>query len=142
MSNAVIPNVVELDTANAWRNVVFPYEMRLYKNNVTPGETTVLADFTQADYTGYAAQNAVFPVFTTDVNGKASSGPLIFDFLGPTSGAAQDVYGWYLVSTGTGTKLVAAARFTGAPKNLATTADHAKFDVTLRFFDRHQPSEP
>lgn len=95
--------------------------LRLYKNNVTPSNANVLADFTEATFAGYASQvytaanwptaAAVAHVSTTSASVKTFT---------ITSGT-QDIYGWYFTDSG-GTVLLAAQRDPNAPVTLDAAA--------------------
>ena len=78
-----------LNTANTY--------VRLFKNNFTPDPASVLADFTEANFTGYAAiqVNAKFgtPYKVIDGEYQTDSSPFAFTC---TSGSSQTTYGWYL----------------------------------------------
>lgn len=74
--------------ANGWK-------IRLYKNNVTPDDTSDVSDFMEATFTGYAA---LTPTWTpgTDSFGNAliTSDTLNYSF---TAGSgSQLIYGYYI----------------------------------------------
>jgi hypothetical protein len=89
----LISNLIGVSTA-------YPY-LHLFTNNVTPSPTSVIADFTEADYTGYASQ----PIPGVGAVGWASqgaavaySGPVIF---APTGTAVTNIiYGYYITDSG------------------------------------------
>lgn len=92
---------------------------RLYTNDVTPGSATVLGDFTEAAFTGYAAQtlDETDFVITSVSGGIGSIVANIINFLN-SSGGTQQIYGYYVTDSGN-TKLISATRFDSAPVNLA-----------------------
>jgi len=90
-------------------------KLHLYVNDLTPTKDTVLADLTEAAWTGYAVED----ILTTDWsvkgvsahNGYALSDPKAFD---NGSGADQDAYGYYYTDSAE-TMLLAIVRFDSAP---------------------------
>ena len=90
-------------------------KIKLFKTDVTPDRDTVLADLVEADWAGYAAVDLDDTDFTLS-GVVAHQGYLIADpvaFLN-SSGAAKDAYG-YFVTNADDDKLLAVARFDGAP---------------------------
>jgi hypothetical protein len=86
--------------------------VHLYQNDFAPAPGTVLADFTEADYSGYAAQTvtpATWPVFFQGISQVVAVGPgLVFT---PTASTiANVIYGYYVTDSG-GTRLLWAERF-------------------------------
>jgi hypothetical protein len=78
-----------LNTANTY--------VHLYKNNFTPTAASVLADFTEATFTGYAAVqvNSKFASVYKVIDGEYQTDSSAFTF-NCTGGSSQDAYGWYL----------------------------------------------
>lgn len=73
--------------------------IRLFKNDLTPINTTVLADFIQADFTGYAAQTlAGWAVAILDANNKGSSTATVNTWTCSGLAVPNTVYGVYIVS--------------------------------------------
>jgi hypothetical protein len=102
--------------------------LKLFKNDVTPGETDTEATYTEADFTGYAAIT-----LTGSSWGAASNGTISYAQQTFTSSAGsqnQDVYGYYLVQATSG-KLVYAERFPDGPYNIANSGDDIKVTPTL-----------
>lgn len=86
--------------------------VHLFKNDFTPTQNNVLGDFTEADYTGYTNQaigtwGTPYIDFLQRVLIQAPS--LQFSPTGST--VTNTVYGYYIQSAGTGTPLIASARF-------------------------------
>lgn len=93
-------------------------KLRLYSNNVTPSNATVLADLTESSFSGYSAVTLSgwsSPVVTAHV---AQSDPSSITFT-ITSGTAT-VYGWYATNSA-GTRLLWAQRDPSAPITLDAT---------------------
>lgn len=91
------------------------FTLRLFQNNITPDDDTVLADFTEATFGGYAAVAITraamgAPAISSHVAYSTKSVAPVFTC---TSGSAQTVYGWYLESN-TSHKCVATQRFDAA----------------------------
>lgn len=87
----------------------------LYTNNLTPTLATVLADLTEAAWTSYAAITQTWTDYTINGvaahSGYALAPPIVFT---NGSGSTVNPYGYYVTDTGV-TKLLAIARFDGAP---------------------------
>lgn len=83
--------------------------VRLFKNNLIPDQTTVLADYEEADFTGYAESSAVvWESAFTDILGQGHVLGDLKTFAQTAVTVTCTVYGWYLVN---GTTLLAGNRF-------------------------------
>jgi len=93
--------------------------LHLYVNDFTPLPTSVVGDFTEAAFGGYATTLPVFGDAIVGPGGLIScpAGIHIFTCDG-TDG--EVVYGWYLLDSAGG--LVCAGRF-AAPRNMAADGD-------------------
>jgi hypothetical protein len=71
-------------------------KMHLYSNNFTPLVTSVLGDFTECTFAGYAAQDIITwgAAAVAAHIGKITAAPNVFTR--STTGAAQNVYGYYV----------------------------------------------
>jgi len=92
---------------------------RLFTNNVTPALGDVVATYTEAAWTGYAAVSQTFSDFTINGvsghNGFAIAPPISFS---NSSGSPVNAYGYFVTNSG-GTILLAVARFDSAPVTIA-----------------------
>ena len=90
-------------------------KVHLFVNNATISRATTLGDLTEATHTGYAAITLDNTDFTTtgvvSNTGYAIAPPISF---ANSSGGDVSAYGYYITDTA-GTKLLAAAKFDGAP---------------------------
>lgn len=138
MPNSIFPNVAELELLAAWVNAAgSPFLIRLFKNNLTPDQATVVADFTQADFTGYSIVNwNVSSPFSS--GNKAHLNPVYAFFSGPTDLVPQDVYGWYVTFPNGSAEVFLCARFAGAPITLSSPADFVDFNLNFNLYDAHQ----
>src|SRR3990167_8183264 len=102
--------------------------LRLYTNNVTPGETDTAATYTEAAGNGYAAITLTGASWTVTGTAPTSIGyaEQTFTF----TGALGNVYGYYLTRA-TSADLILAERFTGAPFNIANNGDEIKITPTI-----------
>ncbi len=95
------------------------YKFRLFTNNVTPGTASVIGDFTEATFAGYAAiaANTITWAAASLVGHVAQStgSNLVFN---NTSGGAVNVYGVY-VTNSSGSILYFAERDLAAPVSVA-----------------------
>jgi len=71
--------------------------VRLFSNNFTPDPASVLGDFTEATFGGYAAVqvNSKFGSPYKVIDGEYQTDSSAFTFT-QTTGANQLIYGWYL----------------------------------------------
>lgn len=87
--------------------------VRLFKNNFSPNPASLLADFDEADFTGYAeSAPVVWGVPYLDVDGiiKVTAGSVQYTQTG--TGTTNTCYGWYLVGDPGGTEyLIGSERF-------------------------------
>lgn len=90
-------------------------KLRLFKNNVTPDNTKVIGDFTEATFSGYAAISLTGWSAAAVTAHVAQSDPTAGTFT-ITSGT-QAIYGWYVTDSG-GTVLYWAQRDPSAPVTL------------------------
>ena len=100
---------------------------RLYSNNITPSDASVVGDFTEmttGSMPGYAAVTIAAASFGTVTVGShiaGSSYPNV-TFTRSTTGSAASAYGWYITDSGK-TKVYAAARFASAPLTVTNAGD-------------------
>lgn len=130
MSQLVIPDAAE----EAFLDLILAvnYTLRLFQNDYIPIETSVTADFTEADFAGYSAA-ALTGGSWVSTQGDPSFGTYAQQtFTRSSTGAAQTIYGYYLVTT-TGGLLRAAERF-DSPVILELINDAIKITprITLR----------
>ena len=109
----------------------FPdYVLKIYSNNYTPGQATVLADFTEATFTGYTgttfARSAWSSATANPVTNKADIGANQVSW---TAGSSETVYGYY-VTTDDGSPLLLWAELFDSPKALQT---NDVLNITLNF---------
>jgi len=101
-------------------------EIHLYTNDFTPGATTALADFEEANYTGYVFQNAARMGVAYDDGAGQSIIEIAARIFQPTDDAVSNViFGYYLVGGAASVfdnELIAAARL-NAPVTLAGPTD-------------------
>ena len=108
--------------------------IKLYKNNYTPIDTTVHADFTEANYTGYVAQTLGSGVAATTVSGKAYVPYTQRTFQVTSSPTVTNlIYGYWIYSSASGSMLW-AERFTSAPISMVLAGDTIKLTPTLTLF--------
>lgn len=87
-------------------------DLHLYQNDMAPSPSSVLADFTEADYDGYAEETitpATWAVFLQGISQAVAVGPgVVFSPTGSTT--PNVIYGYY-VTDNTGARLLWAERF-------------------------------
>lgn len=111
-------------------------KLRLFKNNFTVSETAILADFTEADFDGYAAINIVDgstwtgPVLDASGNIKTVS-PSTYTFIENSPETTPNtVYGFYITDS-TGVLLVAAQNFS-APLDFTGGGAQVTVELAVR----------
>jgi len=108
------------------------WKIKLYKAVSAPiTPASVLADFTECDFTGYAESapaNWTQPVNLPGAQGRAAYAPSLFTF---TGGAPQTALGYYVTgSDATGAPLMAAEAFAD-PVAFANDCDYLDLAVIL-----------
>ncbi len=111
------------------QNGIF-YEMHLYKNDLTPDLDTVVSDFTEADFGGYAALTITGWSAAITVADHAKSIANMCQFTHDGGGSANNIYGYYVVVQGSG-ELVWAERDPNAP--VLIDAAHLLYQVITAF---------
>lgn len=104
--------------------------LRLYKTNVTPSETTVVGDLTEADFTGYAAITLTGASWTTSGGDPATGSYAEQTFSSSADQTPQSVYGYYLTRATDG-DLVAAEKFSNGPYVISNNGDTIKLTPTI-----------
>jgi hypothetical protein len=97
---------------NTWNGIV--YTIHLFKNNLIPTRNSVLADFTECDFDGYAAQPLGawgLTIVTAHVGVTQSPINTFTKAVGATS---NNVYGYYVTDPGV-TQLLWSERDINAP---------------------------
>lgn len=105
------------------------WSLRLFQNNVTPDNDTVLAALDVADFSGYSDFSVTWGGVVEDANGNAAATALVAEFIHSGGATANDIYGWYLVMQVGGTeKLTYCERFSDAPRVMEFVDD--EIDIT------------
>jgi hypothetical protein len=102
--------------------------LRLYSNNRSPAKTDVVGDYTEVSGNGYSAVT-LDPedfVFSSGDPTSAAYPQVTFTF----SGAAGNVYGYYVTRATTG-DVQFANRFSNAPINIANNGDEIRITLTI-----------
>lgn len=106
-------------------------KMRLFKSNTTITSATVLSDLTEADFTGYAAQNlSGFPAASVVGSSGSSTGDAKTFTVGSSPSTTNSIYGYYITDSGN-TKLYGAQRDPGAP--ISMTLAGQTYTITPTF---------
>lgn len=123
---AVLVNDGEVDSLSYFVNKAAPQNLvlKLFKNDKSPADADVSADYAECDFAGYAA------IVLTGANwtitpGDPSQATYAQQVFTNNAAVAQNVYGYYLVRQTSG-KIAYAERFTGAPFSLQNIGDEIK----------------
>jgi len=100
-------------------------ELRLYKNDVTPGDSDTEATYTEADFTGYAACTLTGASWVITPGAPTEAAYAQQTFTSSAGSQNQDIYGYYVVQSVAG-KLLWAERFSDGPYNIANNGDAIK----------------
>lgn len=104
--------------------------LKLFKSNTTPAEADTAGTYTEADFTGYSAVTLTGSSWTVTPGAPSSASYAQQTFTSSADQSAQNVYGYFLVQTSSGT-LVYAERFTGAPFVIQNNGDNIKVTPTI-----------
>jgi len=128
----VVPDIGELVALASWLAGVAPtLTMRLYKNNYTPVDASILTDFTEANFSGYAAVGITMGS-PSEVSNKAKSvatAPAVYTHNG--GGTANTIYGYYIHDTVLN-QLMWAERF-GSSQIMTNNGDQISVTAVLTF---------
>lgn len=105
--------------------------LKLFKNDITPGETDVVGDYTEANFTGYSAITLTGSSWT--VNGASSPAVASYaqqSFVSTAGSQNQAVYGYYLVRA-SGGELVYSERFADGPYTIQNNGDTIRVTPTI-----------
>ncbi len=104
--------------------------LKLFKNNITPGETDTEGSYTEADFTGYSAPTLTGSSWTVTPGAPSSAAYAQQTFTSSADQASQSVYGYYLVQASSG-KSIWAERFSDGPYAIANNGDAIKITPTI-----------
>lgn len=105
--------------------------LRLFTNNITPADTTVAGDLTQATFTGYSAKTLTGSSWGAANNGRPSVSTYpIQTFTSTVTQATQNIYGYYVVQTSSGI-LLGLERFIDAPIPVTNINDAVTVTLSL-----------
>lgn len=90
----VVPNIAEQAILNKYLNQDFT--LRLYSNNIVPGEANTAGTFVEVVGGGYTRKTLVFAGWTISALGVATYALQDFDFTGATVSPGV-IYGYYLL---------------------------------------------
>jgi hypothetical protein len=102
--------------------------LRLYSNNRSPAKSDVVGDYTEVSGNGYA-EVTLTPadfVFSPGDPATAAYPQVTYTF----TGAAGNVYGYYVTRSSTG-DLLLANRFSNAPINIANNGDEIRITLSI-----------
>lgn len=99
--------------------------LKLYSNDVDPGASTTVTQFTEFTGDGYSGKTLESTNWSVAA-GVATTAPQTWEF----TGATGEVYGYYLVGASTGT-LLAAEKFSNGPYTVAVSGDKITVSITI-----------
>ena len=130
---AVIPEEGLMNLLSIAFGAGWDFEVRLFKNDLTPDSGTVLANFVQANYSGYAPiplDDLPDPVMSP--GGKALIQMGDVSFLHNGGATPNNVYGYYIVAKqGVEEKLCWGERIDDAPAVMASADDEIPLSIVI-----------
>jgi hypothetical protein len=99
--------------------------IRLFTNNITPSDASVVGDFTEATWSGYGSIQltaANWAAVSVSAHVATAAYTVTIAFTRTVTGSAASNYGWYVTDAGK-TKVFAAARFLSAPLTVTAAGD-------------------
>jgi phage baseplate assembly protein gpV len=126
----LVPDVGEVELISRMLNKNTPANvvLKLYKNNVTPGESDVDATYTECAATGYTSitlTGASWTVTTSTGTTTASYAQQTFTF----TAQETSIYGYYVE---TGSTLLWAERFTDGPYSIPSGGGSVKITPQIQ----------
>lgn len=91
-----VSNAAERRQLTALVNAQTFKTLKLFQNDYIPDANTDTANFTEANFGGYAAQNPTWGAVATDVEGNATTTSNTLNFASSSAGP-QTIYGYYVV---------------------------------------------
>lgn len=128
----LVPDAGESLALQNFLNKAAPQDQKfvLFKSNTTPAETDTTATYTAADFTGYADAALTGANWTISGTAPTSAGYAQQTFTSSADQTAQNVYGYLVKQTTSGT-LMWAERFTNGPYVIANNGDAIKVTPTI-----------
>jgi hypothetical protein len=129
----VVPNNGEGDALKGYVGVALePLVLKLFKNNYTPGETTVAADLTEATFAGYSAKSLVPATWVVTEGAPGEAAYPLQTFTSSAAQTAESIYGYYLVRATSG-RIAHVQRFDDGPYTIANLNDDVKVTPKITF---------
>lgn len=130
----LVPDVGEVRLLSYAVNKLTPenFTLKLYQNNITPGESDVAGTYTEATFTGYAATTltgANFTVSTVTGTTTATYSPNQV-FTSTANQTTQLIYGYFVVGASSGI-LMWAEKFTDGPYAISVNGDSITITVKI-----------
>jgi hypothetical protein len=100
-------------------------DLRLFQSDTTPSETHTEDDYTEADFTGYAAIQLTAASWSVTPGAPTEAVYAQQTFTSSAGSQDQDVYGYYVTQRSSG-KMVYVERFSDGPYNIANNGDVIK----------------
>ena len=120
----LVPNVGEADGLNAFVNKAAATNLilKLFSNNITPAETDVDTDYTEATFTGYSSITLTGANWTVTPGAPSSAAYAQQQFTSTAGSQNQSIYGYFMTRTTSG-NLALAERFTDGPYVIQNNGD-------------------
>lgn len=131
MAIVLYPNVSSIAIINLLRTDLIDCLVQLYKNDVVPTPGVILADLTEADFSGYAEiEVAALLAAYLDPEGGASAQIPTVQFQHNGGATANTVYGFMVTTAGGALRLVG---YFDAPIPMVASGDAIPLDVKFNF---------
>lgn len=106
-------------------------KMHLYKTNVTPTTASVVGNFTECDFAGYAAQDIITWGAASVTSHVAKITAAANTFTRSSTGAAQNIYG-YFITNAAGSLLYWAELDPSAPRTVTNIGDSVTVTAVMQ----------
>ena len=100
-------------------------KLKLFRSNTTPAEGHTEADYTEANFTGYAEVTLTGASWTVTAGAPGIAAYAQQTFSSTANQATQYIYGYYYVQVTSG-KAIAAERFSDGPYAVTNNGDNIK----------------
>lgn len=127
-----VPDLGEALMMGEWLSGIAPtLQMRLYQNNYTPVDASVLADFMIATFSGYASVAVTMGAPVSAANKAKSTATSASVFTHNGGGTMNTIYGYYIVDTVLN-EVLWAERF-GSSQTMGNNGDQISCTAVLTF---------
>lgn len=130
----LVPNAGEFEMLKAALGVVAmgaSQTLKLYVNNITPGEGDSAGSYTAATGFGYVDKTLTSTIWSVVTDGGGTTEATYTQQTWVFTGALGNVYGYFVIRTDSGV-LLWAERFSDGPYNIANNGDEIRLTPKIQ----------